>query len=83
MALLFCLGDFLRLRAAACFTPSKSFHVGISIVFDGIYPGIFRPHVRVSVEIPAKWNNFSTQELGTNPTETKISSVAGNNYHAF
>ena len=26
---------------------------------------------------------FLRGELGTNPTETKISSVAGSNYHAF
>ena len=26
---------------------------------------------------------FLREELGTNPTETKISSVAGSNYHAF
>ena len=63
--------------------PQQDLHVGITIFFDGIYPGIFRPHVHVSVEIPAKWNNFSTKKLGTNPTEKSISSVAGSNYHAF
>ena len=59
MALLFCLGDFLRLRALALLlaSPPRRNHYS----FRGIYPGIFRPHVRVSVEIPAKWNNFSTR----------------------